>query len=254
VIDLLSAAGLATLDVAARAKTLYAFDFDGTLAPIVAHPNAARASAATEASLAELTRFVPTALVTGRGVEDVRRLIGFEPTYVIGNHGAEGLPAGVAVPDLEAHRRVASGWLEQLTRSLQAVDGALLEPKAYSLSIHYRHAPDQALAIDAIERAVQALEPRPRVIGGKCVFNLLPVGAPDKGSAIAALVLVGQCETALFVGDDLTDEAAFVDAPPAWVTVHVGTGDTAARYFIDEQAKIERCLAEIVASVRRARA
>jgi trehalose 6-phosphate phosphatase len=259
VADLFASAGLAALDALAREKTLYAFDFDGTLAPIVGHPAAAHASAAAESLLAELTRLAPTALVTGRGVDDVRRLIGFEPTYVIGNHGAEGLPREVAVADLDAHRRVAADWVRSWDAALASAGGSaagiVVEPKAYSLSVHYRHAPDHEAAIDLIERITGALEPVPRVIGGKCVFNLLPEGAPDKGSAIAALVTHARCDAAFFIGDDLTDEAAFVNAPPAWVTVQVGCDDhSAARYCIDDQGDIERCLREIVGRVRRARA
>jgi trehalose 6-phosphate phosphatase len=86
------------------------------------------------------------------------------------------------------------------------------------------------------------------VIAGKCVFNLLPDRAPDKGHALQALVEYERCAAAFFIGDDVTDEAAFVDAPPSWVTVRVGeSDDSAARFFIADQDSIDRCLETLLA-------
>jgi trehalose 6-phosphate phosphatase len=250
VIDLFSPEGIAALDDLARRPSLYAFDFDGTLAPIVVQPDAARAPASTEALLAELTALAPTAVVTGRGVDDLKARLGAAPTYVVGNHGAEGLPGG-ASPDLEVHRAVVAQWLAQWRASGAEGAGIVVEPKAYSLSIHYRHAPDHDAAMRTIERAFATFDPAPRVIGGKCVFNLLPEGAPDKGSALVALVAASHCETAFFVGDDLTDEVAFANAPASWFTVRVGdVADSAARFFIADQSSMDRCLALVVERVR----
>src|SRR5256885_15297836 len=66
-----------------------AFDFDGTLAPIVARPDQAHVPDAVAHGLAELSRALPVAVVTGRSVADVRARLGFQPRWVIGNHGAE---------------------------------------------------------------------------------------------------------------------------------------------------------------------
>jgi trehalose 6-phosphate phosphatase len=249
VIDLFSPEGIAALDELARRRTLYAFDFDGTLAPIVAEPDAAHAAPSTEALLADLAGLVPTAVVTGRGIDDLRSRLGVTATYVVGNHGAEGLPG--PQPDLEAHRAVIAGWLAQWRASGAQSAGVVVEPKAYSLSIHYRQAPDHDAAMRSIRGAFEAFDPQPRVIGGKCVFNLLPEGAPDKGSALVALVAESRCEIAFFVGDDLTDEVAFASAPPSWFTVRVGNvADSAARFFIDDQSAIDRCLALLVERAR----
>ncbi|MEO7007921.1 MAG: trehalose-phosphatase, partial [Caldimonas sp.] len=51
---------------------ILAFDFDGTLAPIVAHPDEARVPAAVSHGLAELARALPVAIITGRDAADVR--------------------------------------------------------------------------------------------------------------------------------------------------------------------------------------
>src|SRR5512138_1907470 len=66
-----------------------AFDFDGTLAPIVARPDEAHVPRPVAQGLAQLSHALPVAVVTGRSVSDVRKRLGFEPRWVIGNHGAE---------------------------------------------------------------------------------------------------------------------------------------------------------------------
>jgi trehalose 6-phosphate phosphatase len=253
-IDLFSAAGRDAVARLAGQRTLYAFDFDGTLAPIVERPDAARAHPETERRLRALGAKVPTALVTGRAADDLRDRIDFAPLHVIGNHGAEGLPASLQdEAALAASRAIAHSWaaawpgvLARHTRDA----GIVFEPKAYSLSVHYRQSGDHPAAMRAIESAIGELDPAPRVITGKCVFNLLPSTAPDKGNALRSLVEFEHCTAAFFVGDDVTDEAAFGDAPRSWVTVHVGhADDSRARYFIDDQDAIDRCLDLLLASV-----
>ena len=81
--------GEIALQAVMRLRPLLAFDFDGTLAPIVARPDEARVAEAVSRGLAALARDLPVAIITGRSVADVRPRLGFAPHYVIGNHGAE---------------------------------------------------------------------------------------------------------------------------------------------------------------------
>ena len=265
-IDLFGPEGLAALDTIARTRVLYAFDFDGTLAPIVDVPDAARAAPSTVSLLSTLGALVPTVILTGRAVDDIRQRLEFTPLHLIGNHGAEGMPDPLrhsladsvsAHGGMAEHRDVAEGWLAQWPAAIgpQAADaGIVVEPKSYSISIHYRASADHDAARRAIAAAIDELVPAPRIIGGKCVVNLLPAGAPDKGRALRSLVQFERCDAAFFVGDDLTDEAVFEDAPASWVTVKVGrSADSAARYFIEDQRDIERCLQRLIASVEAAR-
>lgn len=259
-IDLFSPEGLAALERLSRQRALYAFDFDGTLSPIVARPDDARASPETNALLASLAALVPTAIVTGRGSDDLKRRLEFTPLHLVGDHGSEGLPEAMHHSLADAvsgqggnakHRAIVSAWLAQCESALAEgpSDGIVVEAKKYSVSIHYRAAPDADAARAAIHALIARLDPQPRLIGGKCVVNLLPEGAPDKGRALALLVRHEQCDAAFFIGDDVTDEAAFVDAPSSWVTVKVGHDErSAARYFITDQHDIDRCLALLIAN------
>src|SRR5206468_768105 len=127
------------------------------------------------------------AIITGRRVHDARRMLGFESRYLIGNHGAEGLPDWQERSDVFAAS--VNRWRDVLAQApLLAAAGVTLEDKVYSLSLHYRRAPDARRARDEIDRCLADLMPAPRVINGKAVVNLLPLDAPDKGIAVRVLM------------------------------------------------------------------
>ena len=81
--------GESELVALAARRPLLGFDFDGTLAPIVAQPELARVPVATLRRLRQLASRLPLAVISGRSVADLRSRLGFEPTYVVGSHGAE---------------------------------------------------------------------------------------------------------------------------------------------------------------------
>src|SRR5207302_9443987 len=94
-----------------------------------------------------------------------------------------------------------SPHVEQLT-------GVELEDKRYTLSLHYRRAPDTARTRRALVRLAQLWAPGLRRVEGKKVLNLIPLGG-DKGRALCRLLERSKRNRALFVGDDITDEDAF---------------------------------------------
>ena len=257
--DLFSPEGEAALVLLASRSTLYGFDFDGTLSPIVSLPADARIAPALVAHLVALCDLAPVAILTGRSVDDLRLRLGMTPTWLIGNHGAEGLPPAAgetndnAHNDAQMHRAVCASWRERLTTlflELDADAGIFIEDKACSLSVHYRLARDRDAAERMIGKAIATLTPPPRLIGGKCVFNLLPDGAPDKGQALARLMAIEQCDAAFYIGDDETDEAVFYGAQENWLTVRVGASETsAARFFVAHQGEVASCLRRLVKMV-----
>ena len=231
----------------ARGSTLYAFDFDGTLAPIVADPAQARAADRVTRPLAQLARLVPVAVVSGRAQRDLIERLPCEIAYVVGNHGNEGLPQE---PDSALFEETCRRWRASLELQLLAPEGqgVWLEDKGRSLSLHYRGAPDPAAASAFLRSVAHSLVPQPTVIDGKMVLNLLPPGALTKFDALRTLVQHEGLENVLFVGDDDTDEIAFERAPPHWTTVRIDpAGKSAARYCLEEQASIEVLLAHLLA-------
>ena len=79
---------------------------------------------------------------------------------------------------------------------------------------------------------------------------MLPAGAPDKGLALVRARSRSGCDTAVYLGDDETDEDVFrLDQPGQLLTVRVGRRrDSAAAYYIRRQAEIDRVLRSLLAS------
>src|SRR5204862_6658138 len=99
-------------------------------------------------------------------------------------------------------------WAKQLAPRLHGDRGIVIENKTYSISIHYRASRNRRLALQMIDRAIRDL-PGIRRIGGKLVVNLLPKNAPTKGEALERSRRLLVCDSALYVGDDETDEDVF---------------------------------------------
>lgn len=226
-------------------EVLLAFDFDGTLAPIVTRPEAASAPSAIALRLARLASLRPVAVISGRAIDDVRTRLGFEPQFVIGNHGAEGWQDDNE-EQLASLERVRSGlraWHERLQAA-----GIAVEDKRLSLALHYRTARNPMLARALIDEALAQRADDVEVFGGKLVVNVVPRGAPDKSTALMSLVAHTGAETAVFLGDDVNDEVVFENAPPHWFTVRVGgaMGDSRARFFLDSQALVATLLQDMI--------
>lgn len=220
----LSIDGLARIHRIIDVSTLLAFDIDGTLAPIASQPWAARIPAEVRALLAKLNASRPVAIVSGRSVADARKMLGFEPRYVVGNHGAEGVPGQAA--STADFARICDGWLSTISAAGPAwppAPGVLLENKLYSMAIHYRHAADAEGTRADIERLVLRLSPVPTIVHGKFVVNLLPPGAPHKGDALCALLADSGAPYALYVGDDVTDEDVYALRLPNVLSICVGS-------------------------------
>ena len=251
--SILGPEGLAALGELLRGEPLMAFDFDGTLAPLVSHPHAARVPASVSRRLDRLAKRLPVAIVTGRAVADVRTRLGFEPRYVVGSHGAE--DTGPA-ETLGGRRAALDGVRRQLHARAAALAalGVLVEDKDLSIALHFRAARDREAAREAIMRALTPADPGLRIFGGKLVVNVMPAGAPDKAEAVLGLVARSGADRAFFAGDDVNDEPVFAAAPAHWVTVRVGRDDphTRARFVLDGTAGmtllLDRTLAELAGS------
>lgn len=239
---LFSAAGYLALRGFLQQPALCLFDFDGTLAPLVRNPALVRLPSTIQVQLQALQPWAPVGIVTGRSLADVRKRLGFEPDYVIGNHGLEGLPGWKRQAAKNfALCRVCLSSLQPMLSDLGK--GVWIEDKSYSLTVHYRQAIDHKRAEKILSAIFEKLSPAPRIIPGKFNRSLLPANAGDKGFAVAQLLLLSQKYRALYVGDDSTDEDVFSLHNPGLFTVRVGDeGVTAADYVNEDQGDIGRLL------------
>lgn len=246
--SLLSPEGLAALAALMRRRALLAFDFDGTITAIRPTPGEVQVEPGLAMRLAALARRQPLAIVTGRKVADVRPRLGFEPAYVVGNHGAE----DASRPD-ESEQFLQA--LEPLREALRvradafAHAGILVEDKGQSLALHYRNAIEPELARASIEDLLTRHARELHVFGGKFVFNAVAADAPDKARAMHDLVRRAGVETALFIGDDVNDEPVFEAARPDWLTARIGDDvQTRARFGLRDHREVERVVDALLAA------
>ena len=192
--------------------------------------------------LARACTLYPCAVISGRSQNDVlKRLAGAAVKYVVGNHGLE---PGTELAYFANETARAAPLVRQALASFAGID---VEDKRYSLAVHYRRSRQKGAARTAIGSAAAALPNRMRIIPGKQVINLVPEGAPHKGDAILQLRKLAEADTALYVGDDFTDEDVFaLDQPGRLLTVRVGASRaSAAAYFLRRQQEIDTVLSKL---------
>jgi len=245
---LLTERGRSDLGALLKVRSLYAFDFDGTLAKIVREHHAARLSRPIRFWLEELAKRAPTAIISGRSVEDLRSRVGTTVTHLIGNHGSEG--PHTRREEMQQVRETSSGWLQLINGRFQdelTGRGVMIENKSYSLSFHYRTVDQRDEARALISRIVAELSPPPRIVLGKSVVNVMPPTASHKGTALLEYMRRLDCSTALYVGDDETDEDVFALRDARILTVRVGKKKgSSARYFLKRQSEITEMLRLLV--------
>ncbi len=239
---LFSTEGLAALAKYISPDTLFVFDLDGTLAPIVEDFSAAQIDPLVRTTLERLIKFANVAVITGRSREDALRILGFEPHLLVGNHGAE-WPSDSS----STFAQCSTNWYQTLQQELGDVQGVELEFKGASLSVHYRKALNQANTLMQIDNAIKHLEPEPKRIAGKFVVNLLPMEALTKGEALVEAMNRFGLERAVFFGDDVTDEEVFILKNIDLFGVHIGKDQkTAAAFNLKKQIEMLGLLNSIV--------
>lgn len=235
------------LDAFLQQRVLVAFDFDGTLAPIVSHPAKAAIPMKTRALLEVVVARYPCVVISGRARRDVlERVSGLPLRAVLGNHGIE------PVRNPRATRRLVADWTRRLHACLPDIPGVLVEDKDASLALHYRRARARPQVRRILLDAAKALHGA-RIVEGKMVVNVLPEGSGDKGTALVGLCRRLRCEYAIFVGDDDNDEDAFALASQGWLlAIRVGRSrNSKADYFLPRQTSMNALLTRLATWPRR---
>ncbi|MGW7278048.1 trehalose-phosphatase [Streptomyces sp. NPDC054844] len=217
-----TAAGREGLDalLAAPGRAVIALDFDGTLAPIVADPDRARAHQDAVPALAVLApKVASVAVITGRPAEVAVHHGGFadvpglDHLVVLGHYGAERWDAATgALTTPEPHPGVAAvrAELPGLLERSGAGRGTWVEEKGHAVAVHTRRAPDPQAAFDTLRAPLADLATRHGLIvePGRMVLELRPPGM-DKGAALREYVRELDAGAVLYAGDDLGDLPAF---------------------------------------------
>jgi len=240
--NILAVAQRGVVEPFAWSRTLLAFDFDGTLAPIVTRPDAAQLRPVTRQLLAKACALYPSVVISGRAVADLApRVAGVGLRACIGNHGLEPWRATAAI------RRRVLRWRPGLESALGGEPGVFIEDKGYSLAVHYRGSRAKKRVRRLVAEVASSLG-GVRLMGGIEVVNLVPLDAPHKGMALERERRRLGCDTAIYVGDDETDEDVFaLDQPGRLLSVRVGR-KTASRadFYLNSQKDVDALLRLLV--------
>jgi len=200
-------------DVVARwrrraAQGLVAVDFDGTLAPIVADPAAARPLPGAVETLAHLAeRVAVVAVVSGRPVDFLAERLGPPAGVVlVGLYGLERLVDGVRQVDPRAARWADTVDAVAADARRSAPAGVGVEHKGLSVGLHYRRAPRERAWV---ERFAATAGPSSGLVAhsGRMSIELRPPVPADKGTVVRELA-AGR-PAACYIGDDVADRPAF---------------------------------------------
>ena len=191
-------------------------DIDGTISAIAARPGDAAVSQPFRDVLAALTKQLGlVAFVTGRTLEDGRRMICLDGAAYVGTHGLEVMaPGGLILTEPQAERYTAEVQ-EVAAAAARDLDcealGVVLEDKRTVLAVHYRLATDAAHTRHEI--LTKVVEPARRrglaISSGHFLFEVRPPLPFNKGTATRRLLADGDYRAAMFCGDDLTDVTGF---------------------------------------------
>lgn len=193
-------------------------DVDGTILDIAPTPHSVLVPETllrTLSLVGQLTQGA-MALVSGRPIANLDLIFAPLCLPAIGGHGAEIR----ADPRQKHYEQRATSLDRSLKLKLMEIarryDGVATEDKGYSLALHYRLALDQGLnVVDDVFRVCKGYPPDAfELLTGKAVIEVKSVGF-NKGSAVRELMthppFSGRAP--IFIGDDITDEAAFEVMP-----------------------------------------
>ncbi|EEF39079.1 probable trehalose-phosphate phosphatase D [Ricinus communis] len=220
-----------------KGKSLVVFlDYDGTLSPIVDDPDKAFMSEKMRSAVEEVARVFPTAIISGRCRDKVKRFVQLENVIYAGSHGmdifttigsfkcnnqhrfraveneGDGViyfqPAKAFLPEIQEILKV----LKEKTKTIK---GAMVEDNKFCISVHYRLV--NVEDVDTLKEMVKSIMedyPSFRITGGKKVMEIRPQIDWDKGRALQYLIQnlgFDDCNDflPLYIGDDKTDEDAF---------------------------------------------
>lgn len=218
-------------DFVAGHRVALFLDYDGTLTPLCAHPREAVLSAAMRGAVATCAERDDTdvTVVSGRSLADVAAMVGHPGLIYAGNHGLE-----IAGPGMDFRHddlpyfEIAVGRLAESLAEI-ATDGAWVEPKGATLTVHFRAVPDPLRAGLAARARAIIRDAGFRARDAHAAVEARPPIAWDKGQAVLHILRYrygaawGERVRVIYVGDDETDDDALRALAGLGLTFRVGS-------------------------------
>lgn len=236
---------------------LLLLDYDGTLSPIAENPKKAVISRETKDLLQSLSKshYCKLGIISGRSLRDLKNVVGVEGLIYAGNHGLE-----IEGPKIKFESQVSAGTksairhiVAEIKKRLSSVIGVLIEDKVLTLSIHYRlvEKKDMPIFEKIISEITNPYVAREEIVinSGKKVYEIRPSLNWDKGKVALWLFARQQFISGLrdvlpvYIGDDSTDEDAFIALNRKGLTVFVGKpGNSMADYYLKDPKEVVKFL------------
>jgi len=247
-----------------EADLLYLFlDYDGTLTPIVDSPEKAILPSEMKGVLQELSKMphIKVAIVSGRSLFDLKDMVGLKNLVYVGNHGYEINGKDLQLKSLITPnlRNIFEVIKQEFNNLLPEMEGAWLEDKGATLSIHYRLVKDRKVVPlrKNVARIVKRyFRNREIKIGeGKKVIEIRPPFAWDKGKAVSWIlrqeqfISRGRNILPIYIGDDITDEDVFVTLYKKGITIFVGDlkrRPSRAQYYLQDTTEVADFLTRVL--------
>src|SRR3989338_5019146 len=234
-------------------KRFLMLDYDGTLTPLRKHPKLARLSPNRKSFLRQLASRSGTklAIISGRKLSSVKRMVGLRNIIYIGNHGFE----------IEAGGRrwihpAAKGFMSLLKKAKRTLknklpyQGMFVEDKGLTVSVHYRALTKKVFPAfnKLFSRVVKPWLGRIKITHGKKVFEIRPPVDWNKGKAVKWVINALKLKDyqPIYIGDDVTDEDAFRALKSKGITLHVGGGKTSAKMRVKNVKGVYRYLRGLI--------
>jgi len=248
-----------------RRPVLLCLDYDGTLTPIVRTPREAVLDAGVREVLIKLARipWFRVDIVSGRGLKDIKKMVGVRGLIYAGNHGLE-----IEGPRVRFESQLIPrlrGVLEQvkndLKKKLSGLSGVLVEDKGLTLSIHYRLVQKEDLPRikEIFQEATRffLVRKKIRITSGKKVFEVRPPLEWDKGKVVPWLlnaqkpILKKGDLYPVYIGDDATDEDAFRALKKKGLGIFVGRPKKSyATYYLKSPQDVRKFLKQVLVLCR----
>jgi trehalose 6-phosphate phosphatase len=237
---------------------LLCLDYDGTLAEITTDPATAEPYPGVREQLQRLPSLrnqLTIAIVTGRTLSDVKRLLGVESgLFFSGVHGLE-LDEPGAKPRFATEALACASELAAVRRWFAANvpdgRGFMIEDKEVALGLHFRRADAQEAAAlcDRFAQFVARETPELKLVRLKMLAEAMPRAASKARAVMALKQQVPSAYVTAYFGDDTTDEDAFAALGQGDVGVLVGAERRSlARFRVAGPAAVVRELRSLASA------
>lgn len=237
--------------VAKSIRTLLLLDYDGTIVPIMDHPDKAVPDSEILSILQRLqdVKNCTVAIVSGRDKDFMEKHFGDTNLTLCAEHGV-----WIKHPQETWHtiNFIQDTWKNNLKPILELyadrTPGAVLEEKDYSLAFHFRNA-DPELASIRVRELTESLIHQVSnlnlcVMEGKKVIEIKNAGI-NKGNFAMKQIEKDDYDLVIAIGDDVTDEDLFASLPEDAFSIKVGIGSSKAKFFLDSVYQVRELLKQL---------